>query len=256
MKRSTVPDSFKQEVWRVWNKDDKVEMRTYKRVTGELPEMESTKQLVELVGQVYTPGMTILDVGCAAGHYYKGLVRLDPALVYTGVDATMKYIEFARKHFKNNTNTRFEYGDIFNLMDLTLKSDIVFCCNVLLHLPDFRIPVRNLLKVTKKHLFIRTLISDKTYLNKFLYTDDFDASGNPTNFVHQNTYSFSLLDAFIKQQGNFGVELIQDKFKALNINKEFSDFSDKQSAVTRVVGDKQIAGNVIFEWQWLKVTAL
>ena len=249
-------DSIKNEAWRIWNNDDKVEMRTYKRVTGELPEMESTKQLVELVGQVYRPGMTILDVGCAAGHYYNGLTRLYMNLFYTGVDATAKYIDFARQHFKKNTNTRFEHGDIFNLKDSSLRSDIVFCCNVLLHLPDFRIPIRNLLKVTKKHLFIRTLISDRTYLNKFLYTDDFDASGNPTNFVHQNTYSFSLLESIIRQQGNFSVELIKDKFEETNINKEFTDFSERQSAVTRVIGDKQIAGNVVFEWQWIKITAL
>jgi 2-polyprenyl-3-methyl-5-hydroxy-6-metoxy-1,4-benzoquinol methylase len=249
-------DSIKKEAWRIWNKDDKVEMRTYKRVTGELPEMESTKQLVELVGQVYTPGKTVLDVGCAAGHYYNGLVRLDPNLIYTGVDATTNYIDYARQHFKNNANTRFEYGDIFDLKDPTLKSDIVFSCNVLLHLPDFRLPIRNLLKATRKHLFIRTLISDKTYLNKFLYTDDFDEGGNPTNFVHQNTYSFSLLENFIKQQGNFSVELIKDKFEISNINKEFTDYGKKQSAVTRVDGGKQIAGNVIFEWQWLKIMVL
>lgn len=243
------------DAWRVWNNDDKVEMRTYKRVTGELPEMESTKQLVELVGQVYSPGMTILDVGCAAGHYYNGLVRLDQDLKYTGVDATVKYIQFAKEHFKNNPNTRFEVGDIFNL-DPALKADIVYCCNVILHLPDFRAPIKNLLKAARKYCFIRTLVSDKTYLNKFLYTDDFDANGNPTNFVHQNTYSVSLLSTFIKEQGNYKVEVIKDKFDGDSINKEFENFGDQQSAVTRVVGDKQIAGNVVFEWQWLKISVL
>jgi 2-polyprenyl-3-methyl-5-hydroxy-6-metoxy-1,4-benzoquinol methylase len=244
------------DIWRVWNNDDKVEMRTYKRVTGELPEMESTKQLVELVRQVYEPGFTVLDVGCAAGHYFNGLSRIDPELKYTGVDATVKYIDFARQHFKSNLNIRFEYGDIFDLHAPTLASDIVFCCNVILHLPDFRVPLENLLKVTKKHLFIRTLISDKTYLNKFLYTDDFDQYGNPINFVHQNTYSFSLLENFIKKQGKFSIELIKDKFESENIKKEFTNFSSQQSAVTRIVGDKQIAGNVIFEWQWLKVSVI
>jgi 2-polyprenyl-3-methyl-5-hydroxy-6-metoxy-1,4-benzoquinol methylase len=244
------------DTWRVWNNDDKVEMRTYKRVTGELPEMESTKQLVELVREVYSPGMTVLDVGCAAGHYYNGLVRLDPDLNYTGVDATVKYIQFAKEHFKNNHNTRFEVADIFKLQDSLGKFDVVYCCNVILHLPDFREPIKNLLKVTKKHCFIRTLVSDKTYLNKFLYTDDFDATGNPTNFVHQNTYSFDLLSNFIKAQGNYRVELIKDKFDVENINKEFKDYREQQSAVTRVIGDKQIAGNVIFEWQWLKISAL
>jgi 2-polyprenyl-3-methyl-5-hydroxy-6-metoxy-1,4-benzoquinol methylase len=243
------------DTWRVWNNDDKVELRTYKRVTGDLPEMESTKQLVELVGSVYSPGMTVLDVGCAAGHYYNGLKRIDPELSYTGVDSTVKYIAFAKEHFKNNPHVRFFVGDIFKLDETVGQSDIVFCCNVILHLPDFRVPIKNLLEATKKFCFIRTLISGHTSLNKFLYTDEFDADNNPLNFVHQNTYSFDLLDSFIKAQGNFQVELIKDKFEVESINKEFDNFSDQQSAVTRVVGDKQIAGNVVFEWQWLKITA-
>ena len=35
--------------WRIWNKDDKVELRTYQRAVGELPEMESAKQLVNVM---------------------------------------------------------------------------------------------------------------------------------------------------------------------------------------------------------------
>jgi 2-polyprenyl-3-methyl-5-hydroxy-6-metoxy-1,4-benzoquinol methylase len=242
------------ETWRVWNNDDKVEERTYQRVTGELPEMESTKQLVELVGSVYKPGMTILDVGCAAGHYYNGLVRLDPKLKYTGVDATVKYIEFAKAHFKDNPNTTFQVADIFNLPASLGTFDIVFCCNVILHLPEFREPIRNLLKVTKGTLFVRTLISDKTYLNKFLYTDDFDQNNNPVNFVHQNTYSFDLLKKFVEGQGKYSVVLIKDKFESENISKEYDKWNTRQSAVTRVLDGKQVAGNVIFEWQWLKIT--
>jgi hypothetical protein len=53
-----------KETWKIWDKDDSVEQRTYKRVTGELPEMECTKQLVNLVSDEYLPGMSVLDVGC------------------------------------------------------------------------------------------------------------------------------------------------------------------------------------------------
>ena len=103
------------DTWRIWNKDHSVEQRTYKRVTGELPEMECTKQLVELAKGVYKPGMKVLDVGCAAGHYYNGLKRIDDKISYYGVDATKAYIEFAKEHFHNNPNTTFEVADIFNL---------------------------------------------------------------------------------------------------------------------------------------------
>ena len=49
--------------WKIWDRDDSVEMRSYKRTTGELPEMESTKQLVQLISDVYQHGMSVLDVG-------------------------------------------------------------------------------------------------------------------------------------------------------------------------------------------------
>ena len=132
--------------WRVWERDHSVELRTYQRVRGELPEMECTKQLVDLVKDIYIPGDTILDVGCAAGHYYRSLATIDPNLKYKGVDATKKYINFANDFYQNNDLVQFYVGDIFDLNTKLLSSDIVFCCNVILHLPDFRIPLSNLLK--------------------------------------------------------------------------------------------------------------
>jgi len=247
--------------WRIWNRDDKVksrtshvESRTYQRVTGELPEMESTKQLVDLISQVYVSGMKILDVGCAAGHYYNGLKRIDKEIKYMGVDATVPYIDFAKNYFKDNDKVDFLNVDIFDLNDQNNSYDIVFCCNLILHLPDFRVPIKNLLSVTEKYCFIRTLISDRTCLNKFLYSDDFDKNGNPTNFVLQNTYNYSLLANYINSLGNYKIDLIEDEFNADNINKEFKDFNNKQPGVTNVVENKQISGNTIFEWKWLKIT--
>ena len=52
--------------------------------------------------------------------------------------------------------------------DLKLKADIVFCCNVLLHLPDLKSALINLLKSFKKKLIVRTLISEKTHLSQYL----------------------------------------------------------------------------------------
>ena len=129
--------------WKIWDRDDSVEMRSYKRTTGELPEMESTKQLVQLISDVYQHGMSVLDVGCAAGHYYLGLRRIDDGIRYHGVDATKKYIDFAKSHFSGTPNVSFSNEDIFALpQGYTDHFDIVYCCNVLLHLPSARHPRR------------------------------------------------------------------------------------------------------------------
>ena len=50
--------------WQLWGKRPEGEERfNLERVKGNLPEMESTKKLVSLISEVYTPGMKVLDVG-------------------------------------------------------------------------------------------------------------------------------------------------------------------------------------------------
>jgi ubiquinone/menaquinone biosynthesis C-methylase UbiE len=246
---------MKKENWKIWAKDASVEQRTYKRVTGELQEMESTKQLVELISDIYQPGMKLLDVGCAAGHYYNGLKRIDMNLEYWGVDATVPYIEFAKDYFKENKKTNFLVGDIFNLPEnFTSHFDIVYCCNVILHLPSFQVPMVNLIRASKKYCIIRTLVAEKTHLSKFLYTDQFDDNGEPFDFVYQNTYSASWIESYVSSLGNYKVEFIDDKFDGDKINDEYKEFSALQNAVTNVRNNIQIAGSKVFEWKWIKIT--
>lgn len=216
--------------------------------------MQTTKQLVSLLQPVYSPGMRILDVGCAAGHYYRSLAKLDKGVRYTGVDPTEKYIAFAKETFAG-TPAQFLSGDVFDLSRIIREPfDIVYCCNVLLHLPDFRIPIANLLKATKRHCFIRTLIGDRTLLAKYLYKDEFNDKGEPTSFVYQNTYSFDLLTSYIQSMGNYAVTRIADKFDPEEITKEYATYNQKQSAVTRIVDGHQVAGNLVFQWGWLKIS--
>lgn len=239
--------------WRIWETDPSVESTLFKRATGELPEMESTKQLVEMVEEVYEPGMRILDVGCGPGHYYRGLQQISESIDYTGVDATRLYIDFAGKTF-SGTSATFIVGDIFDIPDNIGKFEIVFCCNVILHLPDFRVPMKNLLKVCKEHCFIRTLISDNTYLHKFAKGNEFDEMGNPKRFIYQNTYSFELIKNYVDSLGTYSVELIEDKFDPRVLAGEYDAVKKKSPGATRILDGFQVSGNLIFEWKWLKIS--
>jgi len=239
--------------WRIWEADPSVESSLFRRATGELPEMEAMKQLAELVKEVYEPGMKIIDVGCGPGHYYRGLRRIDESIRYTGLDATKPYIEFAKDVF-SGTSAKFIVGDIFNIPDEIGEFEIVVCCNVILHLPDFRIPMRNLLKVCKKHCFIRTLISNNTYLHKFVYGNEFDEMNNPKKFVYQNTYSFELVKSYIYSLGNYSIKLIEDKFNPKILDAEFSGVKKEKPGATRILDGFQVSGNLIFEWKWLRIS--
>ncbi|MBA7689002.1 hypothetical protein ES703_97494 [subsurface metagenome] len=102
----------KYEPWQVWERQPEIESTLELRAKAELPEMESTKQLVKLISEVYRPGMRILDVGCNVGHYLHGLRRLDPKLCYVGVDAYPYYIEKAKAIFGEDDKTTFLVKDI------------------------------------------------------------------------------------------------------------------------------------------------
>lgn len=241
--------------WRIWEIDPSVDAGLIRRATGELPEMESTKQLVELVKKVYEPGMKILDVGCNAGHYYRGLRQIDESIKYKGLDATKLYIESAKDVFRG-TNAEFIVGDIFNIPEEIGKFEIVFCCNLILHLPDFRIPMKNLLKVCKNYCFVRTLISDNTYLHRFVYGNEFDEMNNPKKFVYQNTYSFELIKSYIDSLGDYSIKLIEDKFNPKVLDTEFHDVKKESPGTTRILDGFQVSGNLIFEWKWLKISLM
>lgn len=69
--------------WKQWGKRPNDSERTLiERAKGNLSEMESTKQLVKLVSEIYEPGMRVLDVGCNTGHYLRGLRKISSNLDY------------------------------------------------------------------------------------------------------------------------------------------------------------------------------
>ncbi len=237
--------------WQVWGKTPEVEGTLTQRAKGELPEMESTKQLVKLLADVYRPGMRVLDAGCNVGHYYQGLRRLDPAVDYTGVDAYSSYIDQAKKIYQNEKNAQFEVWDMTKAPTFQEPFDIVYCCNVILHLPFFKVPVKHLLEVSKRYVFIRTLISDQTTIVKHSYDNHFDEAGNPLNFVFQNTYQRDFFVNYIKQF-NCKAEVIDDEFNPEILDREHSSLKKGQG--TRIVGGQQVDGNIIFNWKFVKIT--
>jgi 2-polyprenyl-3-methyl-5-hydroxy-6-metoxy-1,4-benzoquinol methylase len=242
---------FMEKNWKQWAKRPEVEQTLIDRAKGVLPEMESTKQLVQLIEKVYRPGMKVLDVGCNTGHYLRGLRRINSELDYTGVDAYAVYIDQARTVFANDKFANFDVKDIFEPLFPEHPFDIVYCCNVLLHLPDFRVPVRNLLASTKNVCFIRTLFGEYTTIVRRAMTQLFDNDGEPCDFVYQNTLQQEYFAQFVRELG-WDIEWIADDFDSSILAAEFNTL--KKGHGTRIVDGKQVDGNIIFNWMWAKLT--
>ena len=238
--------------WKIWSKNDLVEERTYLRAKGELPEMQSAIQLRDILSSIQTDA-SVMDVGCASGHYLRSIRQLSESCSYIGVDATPKYIESAKEIFKEDKLAEFEVQDIY---ELDKQADIVFCCNVLLHLPSIKLPLTNLLGSFNERLVIRTLISEKTHLSQYLYSDVFDENGNPTDFLFQNTYSFQYLKNLVNQfDPSVKVEFIKDVYDVAALQEEGENWKKRQGfATTAIENNLQIAGDKVFRWHWMVCT--
>ena len=238
--------------WEIWRKNSSIE-RSIKRLKKQLPEMEASKQVTKIIKKRYKKGYKILDFGCAAGHFYQSLRRIDNKINYFGFDATKNYINFAKKFFKKNENVKFDVQSLFSMSKkYNKKFDIVFCSNVLHHLPSIDIPLKNLIKASKKYCIIRTLVSDNTHLARFYYNDSMNKKGELNNFQLQNTYSYSLIRKKIKKIGNYKIKFEDDVFDGKKINREYTKKEIKKyPGLTRFVDGVQIAGSKVFEFKWI-----
>ena len=238
--------------WEIWKKNNSIE-RSIKRIKKQLPEMEASKQLTNIVKKFYKKNSKILDFGCAAGHFYLSLKKLDKDINYYGFDSTKKYISYAKKHFKNEKNAKFDVQSLFSMSKKYKKKfDIVFCSNVLHHMPSIDIPLKNIILASKKYCIIRTLVSNNTHLARFYYDDATNKKGELNNFQLQNTYSYNLIKKKIRKFGKFKVEFKDDIFDRRKINKEYTEKEKKKyPGLTRFVDGIQIAGSKVFEFKWI-----
>jgi len=131
-------------------------------------ELEHRTRLADLVSSCsYLPSRdaSFLEAGCGSGLVYSALV---PAVItnYTGIDTSREMLKLANANYPQG---KFIYGDIFNL-DFPDKSfDIVASFEVLGHLPDIEIPIREMFRVAKKYLIFTIWVSDSDKITEVSY---------------------------------------------------------------------------------------
>ena len=173
-------------------KDDREELAASygdlmrRRATGEEDEMAQVKQLMKLLQPHYSPGMSVLDVGCGAGHFLRSLRRMDQDIQYQGVDINNEYIGIAREVFANCPNASFETMPVSRINCLNSKSfDLSINYMVLPFIHDYKSAVRDQMLVTKRTMFLRLMLGDHTCIIKRYKWGDSD-------FIYYNILHYFL----------------------------------------------------------------
>jgi ubiquinone/menaquinone biosynthesis C-methylase UbiE len=250
----------------VWGKDTAYGDVFFARAKGKAPEMESSKATARQLRGILTEGSTVLDVGCGAGHYLRSLRREHTfPFSYQGVDVTPQYIQLAKKAFDGDPLARFRTARVEKLPFGPKAFDIVLCCNVLLHVPAIVKPLRELWRVTKHTLLVRTLIGKSNFRIKQVHeslpfkgkTDPiFDAKGEPKNFHYYNIYSEAYVRWIIGTlpgASNVSIEPDWD-FDAKAIGTDQWPDKNKPADLTQIMNGWQLNNYVLQPWCFLRVT--
>ena len=248
-----------QQKWQVWDEARSYGETLFRRASGELPEMESSKKMAREVRAHFSPGDSVLDVGCGAGHYYRSLRReLSGRFHYTGVDATSYYIELAQQAHADQRDCEFHVGNVFQL-DLPDSSfEIVMCNNLLLHLPSIAKPLAELVRVTRRVTLVRFLCGQRSFAIKDVHPQadgsEFGEDHEPTAFHYYNIYSESYVRHVLSTipgiaSFRFTPDVDFDQQKIL------ASASDHQGAhdATLMLGGFQVNGYVLQPWCILEI---
>ena len=136
---------------------------------------------------------SLLDAGCCEGHLYETLAHEK----YAGIDIFPPNITKAKLR---HPDADFRVGDILNLKS---RWDVVFCCRVLMHLPDYEQNIERL-KNTAKRLLIVVVPIGQEHLEvenikgasvEFrTYSEDRIRKTNPSSILKRHTYSTVIYD--------------------------------------------------------------
>ena len=230
----------------------------YKRAIGVYPEMESSKAVAKFVKKYVKNNYSILDVGCACGQYFRSLNRtIKKNFTYTGVDPYDIFLDKAKKAWRDYKNVSFKKGNIFKLPFKNGEFDIVICNNVLLHIPNLIKPIKELLRVAKRTVIIRTHIHDKSYRIQLVYNNkwwkytnvkpknEFDKKGNPRSFSYFDVVSEDYFKSIVlKPYPKAKIVINEDNFfNAKLINQ--SSKKEKRPGATKIVNGMQVSDLLI-----------
>ena len=214
--------------------------------------MDSAVAAADHVAALLGAGEHVLDVGAGAGHYLRSLKsRIREPFSYTGVDSTLGYVRLAAEAWRGEPRVRFVAGDIYALPFRDRAADVVLCCNVFLHLPSIAAPLRELVRVARRYVLVRTLVGDRGFRVQEIEGDEIAENGEPARYNWYNIYPRTYVERIVASHPRVrAVRIIEDR--AFDPGRlEMAARHSNAANATRVVGDWQVNGYILQPWQFV-----
>jgi Methyltransferase domain len=177
------------------------------RASGQAAEMDAARQATDILSIRLGPGMTVLDVGSAAG--YLGLSLEPLGVEYHAIDPTERTIEIGRAYGARRGLPRARLRALaIEQLPPDETYDAVISLSTLQYLPAFQLPVEAMARAARRWLVVRGSFGDRTE-TRFI-PDALLEPGFETMRAYFNIYSRAEIEAFLAAEG-FAVAWEQDR---------------------------------------------
>lgn len=159
------------------------------------------------IKKVATPAEKVLDIGCADGVFSNVILKSTKTKSLIGLDIVKTSIAWAKKHWKN-PKMRFLVGDAHKLEFPKGTFDAVFIMEVLEHVADPRLVLKEVKRVLKKGGYAVFLVPSDSLLFRIIWFFwlHFYPRGWVWNHTHIQSYRKNFLTKICKQAG-FKIEV-------------------------------------------------
>lgn len=145
----------------------------------------------------------VLDVGFGLG-YGMNILSIRAKEVY-GIEVDLRVLEYCRKTYFGK-NPKLKYLNFYNGYDIKFPDkffDVVSCVDTLEHVEDYERLLREMLRVSKRGIFISTPNQRPEYTNP---------DGTPKNYWHLREWQFKELNRIVKRFGKVEWNFINGQF--------------------------------------------
>lgn len=247
--------------WNAWDTDyvQKIGHSYYKRANGDEPEKEASKSYARYLKNkdLYRPGDTLLDLGCATGHFLRSFRRLlDPEIRYTGLDAHLGYLRWGGEIFGVGDQASFVHSDVLDMPFVDNAFDIVVV-NLFHFFENPEKALGEAMRVAKRWVVWRTPVAQVNYMVKIVYETDFDKLGvltpDRSDFDHNvyMLYARKYIEGLAKHLGGRVVHFDRDSDFEDFDNTKMPEFDGLPS--TRTFHGLQINGALVLDWHYVAI---
>lgn len=220
--------------------------------------VENKQELDKFLEKIISPiindkKLKILDACCGIGHISNLLNTISPESTFSGIDQSEYLIDKAQKLSENKKNLSFTVGDVSDFSNKLQKEfDISINWKTLSWLPYYDQMIKDLVSMTKNHIFISSLFYDGDIDFEIKVREFKKESGKDHFNSFYNVYSLPRFKEFVLGLGAKNIK-VYDFDIDIDVPKPPIDQMGTYTVTLENSKRLQISGAVVMYWKVIQI---